>query len=272
MKNQRKWFTLVELLVSITILAIVSVVAYQSFGWVTGKAQNARKTQDISTIETSLNTIFAEKNYYPTVWVYDENKDVFGYNSTAEAQPSNSFGVDKEWVEVKAIKTDSEKPKWGWKVIWLWEYASKQIWAKWTISQTSLGKEYLTKDLYDIEIGDTPIKSGGKMIDKWIGRYVYAVYNRGLSNWDWSSNMTWTAYNIAVSYKQDNSEDYYTKITWTYTKSICNKETNCPETLIWSRENILLDWQILWKDKAGKDIDMRSINANQWIPYPVKNF
>ena len=268
MKNQRKWFTLVELLVSITILAIVSVVAYQSFGWVTSKAQNARKTQDISTIETSLNTIFAEKNYYPEVWVYDANKNAFGYNSAAEAQISNSFAVDLEWVEAKNVT----KIKWGWKVKGLWEYASRQIWAKWTISQSSLGKEYLTKDLYDIEIGDTPIKFGGKMIDKWIGRYVYAVYNRGLDNWVWSSNMTWTAYNIAVSYKQDNSEDYYSKITWTYTKSICNKETNCPETLIWSGENTLIDWQILWKDKAGKDVSMSSNNPNQGIPYPVKNF
>lgn len=269
MKNQRKWFTLVELLVSITILAIVSVVAYQSFGWVTGKAQNARKTQDISTIETSLNTIFAEKNYYPAVWVYDANKDAFGYNSGANAQQSNSFAVEKEWVEVKSVSNI----KWGWRVIWLWEYASKQIWAKWTISQTSLGKEYLTKDLYDIEIGDTPIKSGGKMIDKWIGRYVYAVYNRGLSNWNWTSNLTWTAYNIAVSYKQDNSEDYYTKITWTYTKSICNKETNCPETLIWSASNTLRDGQVIWKTADNKDLsNMDSTQTNQWIPYPVKNF
>ena len=101
--------------------------------------------------------------------------------------------------------------------MWKWNYSSKQIWAKWTISQETLGKQYLTKDLYDPELWDMKVGSD-KMIDKGIGRYVYAVYKKPTGN-DWGNdNNTWTYYNIAYTVKKDWTEDYETKIVWRITK------------------------------------------------------
>ena len=61
MKNSKKWFTLVELLVVITILAIISVVAYQSFSWATDKANASRKLQDVTTIDSWFNWYFKKQ-------------------------------------------------------------------------------------------------------------------------------------------------------------------------------------------------------------------
>jgi prepilin-type N-terminal cleavage/methylation domain-containing protein len=68
MKNiSQKAFTLVELLVVITILAIISVVAYQNFGGAVDKANAGRKISDVSTIETSLAQYSVDNSYYPAV-------------------------------------------------------------------------------------------------------------------------------------------------------------------------------------------------------------
>lgn len=275
MRNIRKWFTLVELLVAITILAIISVVAYQSFGWVTSKAQNSRKIQDLNTLETSLNMLYWEKNHYPQVNEVNTTDDQFGYKNTENAQVSNSFSVTKSGVEIDTISDI----KWGWKVMWIWTWASKQIWAKWTISQKNLGKQYLTKELYDIEIWDQKEKSTWKkLIEKWVGKYIYAVYNKWLSNWNWTSNMTWNFYNIAITLRDDSDESgnwFITKISWNYSNENCWVDKDkCPITLIWSWDQFLVEWQKMWKKSDWTDLtsafDSRS--TNQWIPYPVTNF
>lgn len=270
MKNNiKKWFTLVELLVTITILAIISVVAYQNFGWATDKAVAWRKISDISTIETSLQQYNIDKNHYPLVDIYDKDKNVFGYNSGERADPSNSFTVgdaDKKWAEILKVNN----PKWGWKIVWKnwienWkgeDYSNKQIWAKWTISQDTLWKQYLTKDLYDPELGDIKIWDK-KAIEQWIGRYVYAVYKKPLSE-NWSSNSTWTAYNIAYSIKKEGTDTYITKISWPYDPKSCfENEKSCPETLIWSWTNIL---------RNDQEVTKNSNETNQGIPYPLGNF
>lgn len=60
-------FSLVELLVVITIIAILSVVAYTALGGQTEKARNARRQSDLSTIQSALEIYFIEhNNKYPS--------------------------------------------------------------------------------------------------------------------------------------------------------------------------------------------------------------
>ena len=61
----KKGFTLVELLVVITIIAILSVAAYVAVGGQTMKAKNSRRIQDISTIQSALEIYYVEKGSYP---------------------------------------------------------------------------------------------------------------------------------------------------------------------------------------------------------------
>lgn len=258
-KTNRKAFTLVELLVVISILAIISVVAYQNFGSAVWKAVSGRKIQDVSTIESSLQQFKSEKNYYPATNMYDSSLNMWGYSTWSYAYPSNTISVTKDWEEIASINSAN----WWWIVYGTWAWVDKQIWAKGTISQESLGKQYLTKDLYDPELWDIKVWSD-KMIDYGIGRYVYATFKKPFSTdttW-WDSNKNATYYNIAYTIKKEWSDEYITKIVWDYDEESCfDDKANCPETLIWSWTTILVDNEEI----SSSD----TTNPNQWVPYPV---
>lgn len=262
MKNlKNKAFTLVELLVVITILAIISVVAYQNFGWAVDKANSGRKISDISTIETSLQQFKVDNNYYPAVDLQSWTN--MWWYTTTPANRSNTLVVAKTWDQIDSINS----AVWGWRVYgindWAWnDWTTKQVWWKGTISQITLGKKYLTKDLYDPELWDIKVWAW-TMIDYWIGRYVYAVFKKPLSSdTDWSTNKQWTYYNMAYTIKVDWSDKYVTKIVWDYDQESCfDEKSSCPETLIWTSSNVLTDWQ----ENSSSDTSL----DNQWIPYPV---
>ncbi len=261
-------FTLVELLVVITILAIISVVAYQNFGWAVDKAVWGRKISDVSTIETSLQQYKVDNNYYPAVDL-NSTSNMWWYNTWTTATQSNTVDVQLSWAEIQTVNTANG----GWKV--MNKDNTQQIWAKWTISQTTLGKKYLTKDLYDPEIGDLKeISTSNKLIDKWLGRYVYSVYKK--PTWaSWlAENKTGTYYNIAYTVKKEWSDTLVTKIVWDFDSESCfENATNCPNTLIWSGSWVLVDWQEQWKEANWTAIaNFGSTQANQWIPYPVSDF
>ncbi len=54
MKNLRKWFTLVELIVVITILAILGTIAFISLQGYSSDARNSKRTSDLNSIASSL--------------------------------------------------------------------------------------------------------------------------------------------------------------------------------------------------------------------------
>ena len=263
-KLSYKAFTLVELLVVITILAIISVVAYQNFWWAVDKAVYWRKISDVSTIETSLQQYKADKNYYPPTDLLDwaTNKWWYDDNATAvTATPSNKIDVAYTWEEIQSITSASG----WWRVYGSWAFTTVQIWAKWTISRATVWKKYLSKDLYDPELWDLKVQStSSKMIDEWIGRYIYATFKKGTS-WDWATNKRWVDYNLAFTVKKENSDKFITKIVGSYDSESCYEDSaNCPDTLIGSWNDILDDNDEISSDDSTLD--------NQWIPYPITDF
>lgn len=74
---KRSGFTLVELLVVITILAIISVVAYTQFGGVTDKAKNSSKLDHIASIQGALEMFNQQNNYYPLPSTYSNTNNVW---------------------------------------------------------------------------------------------------------------------------------------------------------------------------------------------------
>ena len=61
-----KGFSLVELLVVITIIAILSVVAYTAMGGQTVKARDSKRKQDLSAIQSALEIHFIAQGTYPS--------------------------------------------------------------------------------------------------------------------------------------------------------------------------------------------------------------
>ncbi|MBU0577480.1 type II secretion system GspH family protein [Patescibacteria group bacterium] len=65
-RKNNKGFSLVELLVVITIIAILSVTAYVALGGQTAKARNSKRMQDLDTVQSALEIYFLENvNTYP---------------------------------------------------------------------------------------------------------------------------------------------------------------------------------------------------------------
>ena len=261
---ETKAFTLVELLVVITILAIISVVAYQNFWWAVDKAVSWRKINDISTIETALQQYKVDNNYYPPTDITSIT-NVRWYSWTTASTPSNTIKVTYSWEEIATIVSAD----WGWIIYWTWTWAEsnpttkKQIWAKWTISRETLWKTYLSKDLYDPEVWDLKIGWTVKMIDKGLWRYIYATFKKskwaGATGEWWTSNYNGLAYNLAYTIKEKWSDKYVTKIVWDYDEKSCfEDEDKCLKTLIGLNDGDIENWT--------------SDTANFWVPYAVTDF
>ncbi|NUJ97542.1 prepilin-type N-terminal cleavage/methylation domain-containing protein [Candidatus Gracilibacteria bacterium] len=266
MKKTWKGFTLVELLVVITILAIISVIAYQNFGGAVDKAVSGRKINDISTIETALQQFKVDNNFYPPADTYSGTTNLWGYDNTQIADASNQIVVVYNGEEIQSINTTDSIGGGRIYGIGTWAVAptQRQIGAKGTISRESLGKKYLSKDLYDPEIGDIKVNDiggglQGKMIDLGIGRYVYATLKKNTGVGNWSSNYNGVNYNIAFTIKKDGSDKYITKIVGDYDAESCYDDSAlCPASLIGLTDGS--------EQTAGSD------QVNYGIPYAVTDF
>lgn len=109
MKNLKikKGFSLVELLVVITIIAILSVVAYTAVGGQTTKAKNSRRMQDIGTIQTALEAYFISEGRYPKVdgVTYDGGELDKKYISKKPVDPWSKDGNPVHYVYGVSGKT-----------------------------------------------------------------------------------------------------------------------------------------------------------------------
>ena len=123
--GQNKAFTLVELIVVITILAILWTIAFISFQWYSWNARDWVRLWDLKNVEIGLELFIVEKWFYPT--------------------PDNAVNITYSWAiawnqwtlwdtVTKKLQKISKKPtdpltgnEYSYSVTWLWnEY---QIWA-----------------------------------------------------------------------------------------------------------------------------------------------
>lgn len=62
---KRKGFTLVELMIVITVIAILATIAVVSFTRVQKQARDTKRRGDVRALATALQAYFSEKNTYP---------------------------------------------------------------------------------------------------------------------------------------------------------------------------------------------------------------
>lgn len=82
-RTHMKGFTLIELLVVVAIIGILATVVLSSLNSARSKARDAKREQDIKTIQTALEIYYLENGYYPTTTL------------------SHSYNVNK-WTELQA--------------------------------------------------------------------------------------------------------------------------------------------------------------------------
>jgi hypothetical protein len=183
----------------------------------------------------------------------------FWYTTWATALPTNTLTVTYNLKELSWATI----VWWGWIVYESW--SANQIWAKWEIGLTDeFNKKFLSKDLYDPELWDVKLSDWSKLIEKWIGRYVYAVYASPNTVWNWNKqSISSSYYNLATTIKDTDKDTYKSYIVWDFDKNSCTTPSKCPDTLIGSGTSFVANNQTLtWT----------TWNANRQVPYLVKDF
>lgn len=67
MKNQRKGFTLLELLIVIAVIGLLSTVAVVALNQARAKGRNTKRVGDIKAVHTALELYYAENKAYPAM-------------------------------------------------------------------------------------------------------------------------------------------------------------------------------------------------------------
>jgi type IV pilus assembly protein PilA len=63
--RNRKGFTLIELLIVVAIIGILAAIAIPQFSAYRAKAYNSAATSDLKNSKTTLESYFADNQYYP---------------------------------------------------------------------------------------------------------------------------------------------------------------------------------------------------------------
>ena len=114
--NKQKGFTLIELIVSITIIAVITVISVINFGGTNKKARDGRRMADLEKIRVALEINRQEKGTYPAALnnlvtngylqanPVDPKAPVFiyyyvgsGYSYTLDAQMENLGSTNGSW-------------------------------------------------------------------------------------------------------------------------------------------------------------------------------
>lgn len=103
-RNQTKAFTLVELIVVITILAILGTIAFLSLQWYSQDARDSSRVSDINNIQTSLELFSLKTGKYP---LPDNAQDVTYSGGTITLWNQGSIG---ESVTQQLSRQLNEKP------------------------------------------------------------------------------------------------------------------------------------------------------------------
>nr|MDD3720845.1 type II secretion system protein [Candidatus Gracilibacteria bacterium] len=102
-QNSKKAFTLVELIVVITILAILGSIAFISLQSYTKNARDGQRLSDINNIRKNLELFLTEKGFYPTP---DNGVNITYSGSTAWIQGTVGDNVIKNLQKLNKKPTD----------------------------------------------------------------------------------------------------------------------------------------------------------------------
>ncbi len=169
LEKRNNAFTLAELVVVISILAILSTVSFIYFADNISSTRDTKRLSDIASIETAL------KAYKQTKWSFPYPWNTFNITN-------NSFIVASQWKLDKNVRLSSleklpEDPKTQWSYIYSITHTKQEFELAATLeneesSQTLLSGNYksvsknvlpsitLAHDSWDIEIFDSPVWNG----------------------------------------------------------------------------------------------------------------
>lgn len=99
LKKRSQGFTIVELLIVIVVIGILAALVISTYAGIQGKARNAKRQNDISTLQTAIEGFYTQNTYYPDLTT-DLNVPAWRaanmrtLDSVALADPSNTGATD----------------------------------------------------------------------------------------------------------------------------------------------------------------------------------
>lgn len=92
-KNQRKGFTLIEILVVATIIIVVAAIGLVSYSNAQVKARDAQRAQDLENVRTTLLLFRTENGYYPTAGILLPSRVAFSFPRQVLSRLEGMFRV-----------------------------------------------------------------------------------------------------------------------------------------------------------------------------------
>ena len=125
---KNKAFTLVELIIVVTIIAILATIAFLTLGQYPGEARDVKRLTDKSNIEKALEIYRAQKWEYPTFQEEDWQK-IFGtwawekVNSSLATLPRDpltnklyKIEIESNWKAIVKVEWETKYANWNWQV------------------------------------------------------------------------------------------------------------------------------------------------------------
>lgn len=113
LKNNKKGFTIVELLIVIVVIGILALLVVTTYGGIQSKARNTKRSSDVGTIQTQLEAFFSQSAFYPSsadmnssTWLSTNMKSL---DTVSLVDPSNAT-QSKALALVAAAKTYAYAP------------------------------------------------------------------------------------------------------------------------------------------------------------------
>lgn len=128
--KNKKGFTLVELMIVITVIAILATIAVVSFTRVQKQARDTKRKAEIKSLQTALQAYFTEKNTYPVkTSATSASAGLTGltpsYISSLPAAPQGTTGTNTAYMYVSdsdgykyALCVDLESAQGGGNMMW----------------------------------------------------------------------------------------------------------------------------------------------------------
>ena len=136
LSKNKFWFTLVELIIVVTIIAILATIAFITLGQYPGEARDVKRLADKNNIEKALEIYKAQKWDYPAFDTFEWNQVFWTWawervNSSLSTLPRDP--VTKKPYKIEVITNQADKTKTA-KVVLDWE--SKYI--NWSLANNTV--------------------------------------------------------------------------------------------------------------------------------------
>lgn len=96
---KKNGFTLVELMIAISIISVLTAIALVTYQDINKKSRDARRQSDLKVIQSALQQYFADQNYYPSNDIAQSTSLTYSY--TENNQPKTKTYLNQMPVEPK---------------------------------------------------------------------------------------------------------------------------------------------------------------------------